>query len=114
MAQLKNKDVWTDRFIGVCLFCTTLAAARMTNRAGMPPRWHAAIVGALLPSSSIISIRRTSWSRATFWTMLAGCFVLNSLLIAVCFEFLLGGVEGLGWIWWVPVAFDPRHSLPPA
>lgn len=104
-SAMKNKHVWTDRFIGICLFVATFAAATMTDRAGMPQRWHAAIVGILLPFSSIISIKRTSWPRPTFWTSLGGCLVLNFLLIASFFEFVLRSVRVFGWIWWVPVAF---------
>ena len=102
---MKNRQVWTDRFIGICLFIATLAASRMTDHAGMPQRWHAAIIGILLPFSSIIGIKRTSWLRPTFWTSLSGCFVLNFLLIVSFFEFVLRGVRAFGWIWWVPVAF---------
>jgi hypothetical protein len=91
--------------------CAAFAAAWMTDRAGMPQRWHAAIVGVLLPFASIISIKRTSWSRVTFWTSLTGCFVLNFLLIAGCFEFFLEGVETFGWIWWVPAAFVQTLAL---
>jgi len=104
-SAMKNKHVWTDRFVGICLVVATFAAVTMTDRAGMPQRWHAAIVGILLPFASIISIKRTSWPRPTFWTSLGGCFVLNFLLIASFFEFVLRGVRVFGWIWWVPVAF---------
>jgi hypothetical protein len=102
---MKDNNVWTDRVLGICVFLVTLAAASMTDRAGMPQKWHAAILGALVPFAAIASIKRTSWSRPTFWITLGACFVVNLLLIWTVFEFALYRVLNLGWIWWVPVAF---------
>jgi len=102
---MKNNKVWTDRILGVCVFAVTLIAASLTDRAGMPQRWHAAILGTLVPFVAIISIKRTSWSRPTFWTTLGACFVVNLLLIWTFFEFALRNFTTFGWIWWVPVAF---------
>jgi protein-S-isoprenylcysteine O-methyltransferase Ste14 len=71
----------------------------------MPQKWHAAIFGALVPFATVVSIKRTSWMRWTFWTTLAACFVVNLLLLWIFFEFFLRNVTTFGWIWWVPVAF---------
>jgi hypothetical protein len=108
---MKNREVWTDRVIGICVFVAAFAAARMTDRAGMPQKWHAAILGTLLPFAAIVSIKRTSWSRPTFWTTLGGCFALNLLLIVIFFEFVLRDVTIFGWIWWVPIAFIETVAL---
>ncbi len=100
-----------DRVLGICVFVVTLAAASMTDRAGMPQKWHAAILGALVPFAAIVSIKRASWSRPTFWTTLGACFAANSLLICIFFEVVLRGVTTFGWIWWVPVAFIETVAL---
>jgi hypothetical protein len=102
---MKNSEAWTDRVLGLFVFLAALAAASMTDRAGMPQKWHAAILGTLVPFAAMISIKRTSWSRPTFWTALSVCFVANLLFIYIFFEFILRNVTTFGWIWWVPVAF---------
>jgi hypothetical protein len=102
---MKDNTVWIDRILGICVFVVALAAASMTDRVGMPQKWHAAILGTLVPFAAIVSIKRTSWSRPTFWTTLAACFAANLLLIWTFFEFVLWNVTTFGWIWWVPVAF---------
>ncbi len=71
----------------------------------MPQKWHAAFLGALVPFAAVVSIKRTSWLRWTFWTTLAACFVINLLLLWIFFEYILWNVTTFGWIWWVPVAF---------
>jgi hypothetical protein len=91
--------------IGISVCVVTLAAAIIADRAGMPQKWHAAIFGALVPFATVVSIKRTSWLRSTFWTTLGACFAVNLLLIWIFFEFVLRNVTTFGWIWWVPVAF---------
>jgi hypothetical protein len=87
-----------------------------TDRAGMPQRWHAAIVGILLPFSSIISIKRTSWPRPTFWTSLGGCFVLNFSLDCELFRVCSSGCQGfrLDMVGASSVCPDSRNAIPPA
>jgi uncharacterized membrane protein YccC len=102
---MKISERWTDRIIGICISVATLAAVIMTASAGMPQKWHAAILGALVPFAAVVSIKRSSWLRSTFWTTLAACFVVNLLLLWVFFEIILRNVTTFGWIWWVPVAF---------
>lgn len=93
------------------MFMATLAAAMMMDRAGMPQKWHAAILGTLVLFAAILSIKRNSWSRPTFWASLGACFVANALLICFFFGVLLQGVATCGWIWWVPVPFIETVAL---
>jgi hypothetical protein len=102
---MKNSEAWMDRVLGICVFVVTLGAATMTDRIGMPQKWHAAILATLVPFAAMVSIKRTSWSRPTFWATLIACFAVNLLLIWIFFEFVLWKVTTFGWIWWVPVAF---------
>src|SRR4051794_262516 len=101
---MKITERWTDRIIGTCVLVIAFAGASVTDRAGMPQKWHAAILGVVVPFAAVLSIKRTSWMRSTFWTTLAACFVVNVLLIWTFFEVVLRNVTKLGWIWWVPVA----------
>jgi hypothetical protein len=85
--SMNTTQVWMDRILGVCVFVAAFAAVIGADSAGMPQKWHAAILGTLVPFAAIISIRRTSWSRPSFWTTLGACFVANLLLIYIFFEF---------------------------
>jgi ABC-type Fe3+-siderophore transport system permease subunit len=102
---MKNNNVWSDRILGISVGVVTLAVASITDRAGMPQKWHAAILGALVPFAAIVSIKRTSWPRPTLWTTLGACLAASLLLISTFFQFALSDVTTFGWIWWVPVAF---------
>jgi hypothetical protein len=102
---VKITQAWTDRILGICLCLVAFATAWITDHAGMPQKWQAAIVGALVPFWAVVSIKRASWLRSTFWTTLAACFVVNLLLLWIFFEYILWNVATFGWIWWVPVAF---------
>jgi hypothetical protein len=104
-------EAWADRIVIICACVVAVVAAIMADRAGMPQKWHAAIFGALVPFATVVSIERGSWRRWTFWTTLAACFVVNSLLLWICFEYVLWNVTTFGWIWWVPVAFVETFAL---
>ena len=108
---MKLSEAWTDRIIGICVCVVAVVAAIMTHRAGMPQKWDAAIFGALVPFATVVSIKRASWLRWTFWTTLAACFVVNLLLLWIFFEYILWNVTTFGWIWWVPVAFVETFVL---
>jgi hypothetical protein len=102
---MKNSGAWTDRIVGICVGLIALFAAIMTDRAGMPQKWHAAIFGALVPFAAVVSMKRSGWSRSTFWITLGACFAVNLVLIWIFFEVVLRDVTTFGWTWWVPVAF---------
>ena len=101
---VKSKS-WAENTILIIMCIITFVAVRILDNAGMPQKWHAAIIGVLVPFYAIVIVRRTSWRRATFWASLGACFAVNLLLIWIFFEFVLWNVTTMGWLWWGPVAF---------
>jgi hypothetical protein len=79
--------------------------AGVTDNAGMPQKWHTVIFATLVPFGAIISIKRLSWPRLTFWMSLSVWFVIHLLLVCLFFGVVLANVTTFGFLWWLPVAF---------
>jgi hypothetical protein len=81
-----------------------LGLAIVSDRFGMPQKWHAAVLGTVVPFGVAIMSLRGRWSRWTFWEALTGCLVVHLLLIWVFFQYALANVLRLGTVYWFPVA----------
>jgi 1,4-dihydroxy-2-naphthoate octaprenyltransferase len=82
-----------------------LAVAVITDHAGMPQKWHAAIVGTLVAFSGCAWVFRSRWSKPEFWLALGTCFVLHLFGIWFVFAQLLSEAKNFGILIWAPVAF---------
>ena len=107
---VKGKS-WAENTILIIMCIITFVAARILDNAGMPQKWHAAIFGTLVPFAAVVSIKRSSWHRATFWISLGMWFALHIFLICLFFGVVLAGVNIFGFLWWLPVVFIETIAL---
>jgi hypothetical protein len=81
-----------------------LALAIIADQRGMPQKWHAAIVGTVVPFAVVILSYRRRWTYWSFWASWSICLALHSLIIWILFQYVLSGVQHLGTVFWFPVA----------
>jgi hypothetical protein len=82
-----------------------LGLAVVSDHWGMPQKWHAAVLGTVVPFGVAIMSLRARWSRWTFWEALTGCLVVHLALIWAFFQYALANISHLGTVYWFPVAF---------
>ena len=88
-----------------------LALATIADRRGMPQKWHAAIVGTVVPFGVVVLSYRLRWRRWSFWASLAICLIVHTLAIWTIFQYALWDVHTLGTLVWTPVAFVEMFVL---
>ncbi len=82
-----------------------LAMAIIMDQAGMPQKWHAAIVGTLVSFGGVSLVFQRKWSYPQFWIALAICFAVHLAATWVVFEKVLAHVKVIGILIWTPIAF---------
>ena len=82
-----------------------LGLAVVASRLGLPQKWHAAIIGTVVPFAMVIMGVRVAWSRWSFWASLVVCLALHIVAIWVFFQQVLSGIQNFGTVYWFPVAF---------
>jgi hypothetical protein len=88
-----------------------LALVAIFDWRGMPQKWHAAIVGTIIPFMAVIARYRLRWRRWSFWISLGICFSVHSIAIWIVFKYVLWNVRGLGILIWAPVALVEMFVL---
>jgi hypothetical protein len=72
----------TRENIGIVIaLVLTVVLVTVTDRLGMPQKWHAAIVGTLTSFCVVVLSYRLRWSRWSFWTALGVCLTIHSIAI---------------------------------
>ena len=94
-----------ENIIFVIAAAIALMVAVIMDKKGMPQKWHAAIVGDILPFAVVIMNFRRWWSRGVFWAFLGMGFVAHTAAIWATFQYALAFTQILGIIVWVPIAF---------
>jgi hypothetical protein len=88
-----------------------LIIGEVMDRNGMPQKWHAAIVGSLLPFAvAIISYRRW-WLRWSFWASLTICAVIHVIAVWFLFQYVFANIKNMGIVVWAPIAFVETFVL---
>jgi hypothetical protein len=88
-----------------------LALARIAHRYGMPQKWHAAILGTVVPFCAVIFVCPERWKRYSFWGSVAMWLVVHTLAIYFLFSHVLSNVRTIGTLFWWPVAFVETFAL---
>jgi hypothetical protein len=88
-----------------------LAFATMTDRIGMPHKWHVAILVTIAPFAVVVLSYRLRWSRWSFWMSLTLCLTVHIVAIWVFFQYVLINVRNLGMLLWFPVVFVEMFVL---
>ena len=106
-ATMRNRSLkpWIENLVIVVVSITAVIMAITLDKAGMPHKWHTAIFGTLVPFTTVLLLRRTSWARQTFWMSLWLLLAIHSFVICVVFGIVLRHVNTLGLLWWLPIAF---------
>jgi hypothetical protein len=82
-----------------------LLLATLSDRAGMPQKWHAAIVGTEAPFFVILVMYRSRWQYWRFWAALMICLAVHGIALYIFFRHVLSNVQVLGIMEWFPVSF---------
>jgi threonine/homoserine efflux transporter RhtA len=99
-------------YLGILvMLLIALGLATLSDREGMPQKWHAAILGTVVPFGVAVMSLRRRWARRTFWTALLMCLAVHILLMWIFFERVLSNIQNFGTIYWFPVAFVETFVL---
>ncbi len=94
----ENIAIWTVVIVGFFLVV-------MMDWAGLPQKWHAAIVGTAISFGGVVAAYQRKWRYRRFWISLGICFVVHILLMWIVFQRILAPVRTLGILIWSPIAF---------
>jgi hypothetical protein len=81
------------------------------NHHGMQQKWHAAVVGTVVPFGVVITLFRDRWLRWSFWGSLAICFGVHLIGIWLFFRYVLSKIQSFGFLLWLPVVFVEAFLL---
>jgi len=96
---------WTENLIIGAMAALALGIVVVTDRLGLPQKWHAAIVGTFVTFGGVGLCLPRYWRRPFFWLLMAGCFALHSLAIVFFFAVVFAKIKSIGALAWFPVAF---------
>lgn len=82
-----------------------LGVVVITDKMGMPQKWHAVIVGTLISFGGVAWVFRPRWPQRKFWLALVLCFGLHALAMWVIFTQVFGDTKTFGILLWTPAAF---------
>jgi hypothetical protein len=88
-----------------------LVLVEVSDRQGIPQKWHAAIVGTIIPFMAVVARYRLRWRQWYFWISLGICFLIHTIAIWIVFKYVLWNVRGLGILLWAPIAFVEMFVL---
>ena len=88
----------------IALWVVPASAGIVLYKLHVAQKWDAAFVGTVGPFWTLISIFRSRWGHVSFWTSLAGCFVVHVGLIWYVFAILMRNIDTVGLLVWTPVA----------
>lgn len=82
-----------------------IAAVTLADRYGAPQKWHAAVVGTVVPFLVIVWVYRMRWPKWTFWASLTMCLAVHATAIYIFFALILRNLKSLPLVVWFPVVF---------
>jgi hypothetical protein len=99
------KGAWTENLIIGAMAALALGMIFVTDRLGLPQKWHAAIVGTFVTFGGVGLCLPTYWRRPFFWLLMTACLALHSLAIGFLFAVVLAKTRLIGTLAWFPIAF---------
>jgi hypothetical protein len=100
-----------ETIIWIVAGVVTLAIEISMDSRRMPQKWHAAVIGSVLPFAVVIMGYRRWWLRWYFWLSLTLCLVIHVVAIWMIFEHVLTRTQELGTLQWFPIAFIETFVL---
>ena len=83
----------------------TMCAIIFMDRTGAAQKWHAAVVGTGFSFGGVALVYQRKWPPWRFWGAWGICFVLHVLAVWIVFDRLLAGIQRMGILIWIPIAF---------
>jgi hypothetical protein len=112
LMKRESKRLLSRENIGIVIgMLITLALATITDRRGMPHKWHTAIFGTILPFMVVILSFPLRWKRLSFWAAFTICLAIHTVTIWIFFQYALLNVRTFGLLLWLPVAFVETFVL---
>jgi hypothetical protein len=110
--QLKRKRsaFWENGLILLGAL-VALVIVRIADKSGMPKRWHAAVLGTIVPFLTVVWFYRARWSRWSLWAALTVCLLIHLSATWILFQFIMANVQNIGLLLWFPVAFVESFAL---
>jgi hypothetical protein len=103
--RIKKRSAIRETLSIIAMVAVALGIGIVFQRRGMPQKWHAAILGTIVPFGSVMMGVRVAWSRWSFWASLVVCLAFHVAAIWIFFHYVLASVQHFGTLYWFPVAF---------
>jgi len=87
----------------VALCVVGVAVGTILYFLGLAQKWDAAAVGTIVPFWYVASVFRKRWKSPSFWTVMLLCLVVHLGATWAVFKDLLGNVDTVGLLAWIPV-----------
>jgi hypothetical protein len=94
--------------IGVMI---TAAMAQASYYFHLPQKWHAAIIGTVVPFAVLLQIKLPKWSDPKYWTAFTVLLCTHLLVMFWIFQIVLAKVDHFGWLAWAPIALAEPFLL---
>jgi hypothetical protein len=78
-------------------------AVRVADNHGVPQKWHAAVLGTLVPFLSMVWFYRMRWSRWSFWASLSICLAVHVAATWIFFQYVLLNVQHVALLVCYPI-----------
>jgi len=112
LIRKKRKHLLTWENFGIVIGAlVALALVTITDRRGMPHKWHTAIFGTIVPFGFVMSRFRMRWNRLSFWAALTICLAIHTAAIWIFFQYVLSNAQTIGLLLWLPLAFIEAFAL---
>lgn len=106
LTRQNRKRLLTRENFGIVIGAfVALALVTITDRRGLPHKWHTAIFGTIVPFGFVMSRFRMRWNRLSFWAALTICLAIHTVAIWIFFQYVLLNAQTFGLLLWLPVAF---------
>lgn len=101
----KRNWLTSDNFLIAVAIVVCLLVVVLFDNIGMPPKWHAAVLGTGISFVGVSIVNKKKWPYWPFWASLGICFAAHLAFVWVVFARLLSSVNQVGYLIWAPFAF---------
>jgi hypothetical protein len=101
----RNKAVVLENVLIMAAVVVCIVVAAVMDNAGMPQKWHAAVVGTGLSFLGVAVVYKRNWRLTSFWIAFCLWFAVHLAVITWVFAVVFASVQTIGILIWSPVAF---------
>ncbi len=96
--RIRRRSSLRENLSLLLLVLVGLSIATITDRWGMPQKWHSAILETLVAFWAVMMSYRLRWSRWSFWAALSICFMVHAAAIWIFLQYILRNLDRIGTI----------------